>query len=290
VQGKPEEMVVSTVMLRSMQQAKYDPESLGHFGLSTEFYTHFTSPIRRYPDLIVHRLIRTYLIEGKLDQATREKWDARLPDIAEHTSKMERRAVEAERETDELKKAEYMMDKIGEEYDGMISSVTNFGMFVELPNTIEGLVHVSYMTDDYYRFDERHYAMIGERTGKVFRIGDEITVRVVKVDKDERSIDFEVVGMKGSRPVDRDRTPKVFKTGSSERKPRRNSSGGEGRGSSGGPSKGRGGSGGSRAGSGSRSGSGGSGSRSGSTSGAGSSRKKKKHFENAPVAKRKKKR
>ncbi|MEW8987545.1 MAG: ribonuclease R, partial [Bacillus sp. (in: firmicutes)] len=158
VQGKPEEMVVSTVMLRSMQQAKYDPESLGHFGLSTEFYTHFTSPIRRYPDLIVHRLIRTYLIEGKLDQATREKWDARLPDIAEHTSKMERRAVDAERETDELKKAEYMMDKIGEEYDGMISSVTNFGMFVELPNTIEGLVHVSYMTDDYYRFDERHYA------------------------------------------------------------------------------------------------------------------------------------
>ena len=107
-------------------------------------------------------------------------------------------AVDAERETDELKKAEYMEDKIGEEYDGIISSVTNFGLFVELPNTIEGLVHVSYMTDDYYRYDERHFAMIGERTGNVFRIGDEITIRVINVNKDERSIDFEIVGMKGT--------------------------------------------------------------------------------------------
>jgi ribonuclease R len=222
VQGKPEEMVVSTVMLRSMQQAKYDPECLGHFGLSTQFYTHFTSPIRRYPDTIVHRLIRTYLIEGKLDEATREKWNAQLPEIAEHSSKMERRAVDAERDTDELKKAEYMEDKIGEEYDGIISSVTNFGMFVELGNTIEGLVHVSYMTDDYYRFDERHYAMIGERTGNVYRIGDEITVRVVKVNKDEHSIDFEIVGMKGTRRRERSEAPKVFKTGSGTHKPRRN--------------------------------------------------------------------
>ncbi|MBS4174022.1 ribonuclease R [Bacillus sp. FJAT-49736] len=200
VQGKPEEMVVSTVMLRSMQQAKYDPESLGHFGLSTQFYTHFTSPIRRYPDLIVHRLIRTYLIEGKLDAATQAKWDAELREIADHASKMERRAVDAERETDELKKAEFMEDKIGEEFDGIISSVTNFGMFVELPNTIEGLVHVSYMTDDYYRYDERQYAMIGERTANVFRIGDEITVRVINVNKDEHDIDFEIVGMKNNRP------------------------------------------------------------------------------------------
>src|SRR4051812_25708990 len=226
VKGKPEEMVISTVMLRSMQQAKYDPENLGHFGLSAEYYTHFTSPIRRYPDTIVHRLIRTYLIEGKIDSATQEKWNARLPEIAEHSSKMERRAVDAERETDELKKAEYMEDKIGEEYDGIISSVTNFGMFVELPNTIEGLVHVSYMTDDYYRFDERHFAMIGERTGNVFRIGDEITVRVVKVNKDERSIDFEIVGMKGTRR-ERPETTRVFSTGSDTRKPRRNKQQGE---------------------------------------------------------------
>lgn len=264
VQGKPEEMVISTVMLRSMQQAKYYPESLGHFGLSTEFYTHFTSPIRRYPDTIVHRLIRTYLIEGKLDETTREKWNARLPEIAEHSSKMERRAVDAERETDELKKAEYMEDKIGEEYDGIISSVTNFGMFVELPNTIEGLVHVSYMTDDYYRFDERHFAMIGERTGNVFRIGDEITVRVVKVNKDERSIDFEIVGMKGTRRRERPETPKVFKTGSNAIKPRRGKAEGD-RNQHGGTNGGQG----------------------------GKPKKKRKHYENEPIAKstkRKKKR
>jgi ribonuclease R len=210
-QGQPEEMVISTVMLRSMKQAKYDPESLGHFGLSTNFYTHFTSPIRRYPDLIVHRLIRTYLIEGKLDEETQQKWAEKLPDIAEHSSNMERRAVEAERETDDMKKAEFMADKIGQEFDGIISSVTNFGLFVELPNTIEGLVHVSYLTDDYYRFDERHYAMIGERTGNVFRIGDEITVRVINVNKDERSVDFEIVGMKGSRRKTAKETPKVIK-------------------------------------------------------------------------------
>ncbi|WP_456273379.1 ribonuclease R [Bacillus sp. AK031] len=211
VEGKPEEMVVSTVMLRSMQQAKYHAESLGHFGLSTQYYTHFTSPIRRYPDLIVHRLIRTYLIEGKLDESTRAKWDAQMDEIAEHTSSRERRAVDAERETDDLKKAEYMLDKVGEEYDGIISSVTNFGMFVELSNTIEGLVHVSYMTDDYYRFDERSMAMIGEKTANVFRIGDEITIRVVNVNKDERAIDFEIVGMKSNqRP--REERPTVLRT------------------------------------------------------------------------------
>jgi len=219
VQGKPEEMVISTVMLRSMKQAKYDPESLGHFGLSTDFYTHFTSPIRRYPDLIVHRLIRTYLIEGKIGDETQSIWSQKLPEIAEHSSKMERRAVDAERETDDLKKAEYMENKIGEEFDGIISSVTNFGMFVELPNTIEGLVHVSYMTDDYYRYDERHYAMIGERTGNVYRIGDEITVRVLQVNKDERSIDFEIVGMKGTRrkPLKKE-SPKVIKGGGKKRR------------------------------------------------------------------------
>ena len=200
VEGMPEELVISTVMLRSMQQAKYDPESVGHFGLATQFYTHFTSPIRRYPDLIVHRLIKTYLIEGKLDEATREKWNTLLPDIADHSSKRERRAVDAERDTDELKKAEFMEDKIGEEFDGIISSVANFGLFVKLPNTIEGLVHVSYMVDDYYHYDERHFAMIGERTGNVYRIGDEITVRLIKVDKDEHDIDFEIVGMKKKAP------------------------------------------------------------------------------------------
>ena len=217
VEGKPEEMVISTVMLRSMQQAKYDPESLGHFGLSTEFYTHFTSPIRRYPDLIVHRLIRTYLIEGKLDGATKDKWAHLLPEIADHTSKRERRAVDAERETDDMKKTEFMLDKVGEEYDGIISSVTNFGMFVELENTIEGLVHVSAMNDDYYRFDERHLAMIGERTAKVFRIGDEITIKVTNVNKDERAIDFEVAGMKNNRRRE-NHEKRVFNAGGRDRK------------------------------------------------------------------------
>ncbi|WP_419465933.1 ribonuclease R [Bacillus spongiae] len=225
VEGKPEEMVVSTMMLRSMQQAKYDEESLGHFGLSTEFYTHFTSPIRRYPDLIVHRLIRTYLIEGKLDDTTQSKWDALMPEIAEHTSSRERRAVDAERETDDLKKTEFMLNKIGEEYEGMISSVTNFGMFVELPNTIEGLVHVSYMTDDYYRYDERHMAMIGERTGNVFRIGDEISVRVVNVNKDERAIDFEIVGMVSNRQPLRGERPKAIRANQKDSSRRRGSGG-----------------------------------------------------------------
>ncbi|ADU95512.1 ribonuclease R [Geobacillus sp. Y412MC52] len=210
VRGEPEEMVISTVMLRSMKQARYDAESLGHYGLSTEFYTHFTSPIRRYPDLIVHRLIRTYLINGQMDLDTQQKWAEKLPEIAEHASDMERRAVEAERETDDLKKTEFMEDKIGMEFDGIISSVTNFGLFVELPNTIEGLVHVSYLTDDYYRYDERHYALIGERTGKMYRIGDEITVRVINVNKDERIVDFEVVGMKGRRPPKAKAAPVVI--------------------------------------------------------------------------------
>ncbi|CAH0142683.1 Ribonuclease R [Peribacillus simplex] len=266
VAGKPEETVISTVMLRSMQQAKYDPESLGHFGLSAEFYTHFTSPIRRYPDLIVHRLIRTYLVEGKLDEATKEKWNANLPEIADHTSKRERRSVDAERETDDLKKAEYMLDKIGEEYTGIIGSVTNFGMFVELPNTIEGLVHVSFMTDDYYRFDERQLAMIGERTGNVFRIGDEIDVRVSNVNKEERAIDFEIIGMKVSRPRPSGEK-KIFKANSGERKRGRG-----GRGGNGGRKEGK------------------SGDRNGdSTSSGRKSKNKKKFFENAPAAKRKRK-
>lgn len=209
IEGRPEELVISTLMLRSMQQAKYSPESLGHFGLSTEFYTHFTSPIRRYPDLIVHRLIRKYLIEGRTDDKTIGKVDAFLPDAAEHTSDRERRAVDAERDTDDLKKAEYMKQYIGETYEGVIAGVMNFGMFVELPNTIEGLVHISNMTDDHYQYNERHMALIGERTGNVFRIGDPIEIKVMDVNIEERLIDFQVIGMperkkseRRSRPVE----------------------------------------------------------------------------------------
>ncbi|UOQ45881.1 ribonuclease R [Halobacillus salinarum] len=218
VKGTQEDMIISKLMLRSMQQAKYDPQSLGHFGLATDFYTHFTSPIRRYPDLIVHRLIRTYLVEKKVDYKTRKHWKDQMPDIARHSSEMERAAVDAERETDDLKKAEYMQDKIGEEYEGVISSITSFGMFVELPNTVEGLVHVSTLTDDYYHFHEKQYAMIGERTGNVFRIGDEVTIRVTNVNLDERVVDFEIDYMKPRKERPRRERPKEIQSKGPDRK------------------------------------------------------------------------
>ena len=199
IKDEPEEMIVSKLMLRSMKQAKYAPESVGHFGLATDFYTHFTSPIRRYPDLIVHRLIRTYLFEKKMDRKTIAEWREALPEIANHTSEMERRAVDAERETDDLKKAEYMEDKIGEEFTGVISSVTNFGLFVELENTVEGLVHVSYLTDDYYHYDDRTHALIGEHTAKIYRVGDEVKVKVAQVNLDERAVDFELLETKAKK-------------------------------------------------------------------------------------------
>ncbi|MGP4068904.1 ribonuclease R [Halobacillus sp. B29] len=218
VKGTQEDMIISKLMLRSMQQAKYDPQSLGHFGLATDYYTHFTSPIRRYPDLIVHRLIRTYLVEDKLDYKTRKHWKDQMPEIARHSSEMERAAVDAERETDDLKKAEFMQDKVGEEYEGVISSVTSFGMFVELPNTVEGLVHVSTLTDDYYHFHEKQFAMIGERTGNVFRIGDEVTIRVTNVNLDERVVDFEIDGMKPRKERKRPAQPKQINSKGPDKK------------------------------------------------------------------------
>lgn len=194
IKDTPEENVISTVLLRSMKQAKYDAESLGHFGLAAEFYTHFTSPIRRYPDLVIHRVIREVLAGGgRLSEARMEKLAARMADIARQSSERERAAQEAERETDDLKKAEFMLDKIGEEYEGIISGVTNFGMFVALPNTVEGLIRLSDLHDDYYHYHELQHALIGERTSKVYRIGDEVKVRVARVSVAERTIDFELV-------------------------------------------------------------------------------------------------
>ncbi|MEK3884947.1 ribonuclease R [Paenibacillus sp. PL2-23] len=197
IQGKKEATVISTMMLRSMKQAKYDAESLGHFGLAAEFYSHFTSPIRRYPDLVIHRIIRE-VIEGggTLTEARHEALTARMPDIAQHSSERERVAVDAERDTDKLKKCEYMLDKVGEEFDGIISSVTSFGMFIELENSVEGLIRLSDMNDDYYHFHELHMVLIGERTSKVYRIGDEVKIRVSRVDMEEYNIDFEMVDMK----------------------------------------------------------------------------------------------
>lgn len=196
IKGTKEQTVISTMMLRSMKQAKYDAESTGHFGLAAEFYSHFTSPIRRYPDLVIHRVMREVIMGGGTLTPKRQEYLAsRMPDIAQQSSERERVAVEAERDTEQLKKAEFMKDKVGEEFDAMISSVTSFGMFIELENTVEGLIRLSALSDDYYHFDEAHMALIGERTSKVFRIGDEVKIRVAKVNMDDHTIDFELVGM-----------------------------------------------------------------------------------------------
>ncbi|UQZ37509.1 ribonuclease R [Paenibacillus sp. PK3_47] len=197
IEGTKEQTVISTMMLRSMKQAKYDAESTGHFGLAAEYYSHFTSPIRRYPDLVIHRVMREVIENGgALSEKRHEYLATRMPDIAQQSSERERVAVEAERDTEQLKKAEYMLDKVGEEFDAMVSSVTSFGMFIELDNTVEGLIRLSALTDDYYHFDEAHMALIGERTSKVFRIGDEVKIRVAKVNMDDHTIDFELVDMK----------------------------------------------------------------------------------------------
>ncbi|SFM25152.1 ribonuclease R [Paenibacillus sp. 1_12] len=195
IKGTKEERVISTVMLRSMKQAKYDALSTGHFGLAAEFYSHFTSPIRRYPDLIIHRVIREVLEQGDMQAKRHEYLSSRMEDIAKQSSERERVAVDAERETEALKKAEFMMDKVGEEFEGMISSVTSFGIFVELDNTVEGLIRLSDMHDDYYHYHEAQLALIGERTSKVYRLGDEVKVRVARVSTEEHTIDFEMVDM-----------------------------------------------------------------------------------------------
>ncbi|WEK56249.1 MAG: ribonuclease R [Candidatus Cohnella colombiensis] len=197
IKDTKEETVLSTMMLRSMKQAKYDAESLGHFGLAAEFYSHFTSPIRRYPDLVIHRVMREVLENGgTLPEGRFDTLAVRMPDIAQQSSERERVAVEAERDTEKLKKAEFMLDKIGEEFVGIISGVTSFGMFIELDNTVEGLIRLSDLSDDYYHFHELHMALIGERTSKVYRIGDEVKIRVARVNMDEHTIDFEMVDMK----------------------------------------------------------------------------------------------
>ncbi|MGL4374245.1 MAG: ribonuclease R, partial [Turicibacter sp.] len=188
--GQPEQVALNTMMLRSLQKAKYSEESLGHFGLAAEYYTHFTSPIRRYPDLIVHRLLRRYLFENDLSSDTISYYTGVLPEVGLQTSKRERDAIDAEREVDDMKKAEYMTQFIDQEFEGVISSVTKWGMYVELPNTVEGLVHVNDLTDDYYEFDEDSLSLIGRRTKTIYKIGDVVKVIVAKASKEERNIDF----------------------------------------------------------------------------------------------------
>lgn len=193
VEGTPEEALISRLALRSMKQAKYTPENTGHFGLAAKYYTHFTSPIRRYPDLQIHRIIKEN-IRGRLSSRI-EHYEKILPEVAMQASMMERRAEEAERETVKLKKVEYMKDRIGEEFEGVISGITKWGAYVELPNTIEGLVHVTNMWDDHYEYWEEQYELIGEHTRNVYKLGQTVRVRVLGVDKLQRKIDFEFVDM-----------------------------------------------------------------------------------------------
>lgn len=188
----PYEEAVSMMLLRSMQQAKYSDEAHGHYGLAARDYTHFTSPIRRYPDLTVHRLIHTYS-PGQPSKKTLAQLENRLPEIADHSSMAERRAVDAERETVDMKKAEYMADRIGQTYPGKISSVTSFGFFVQLANSVEGLVSLDRLSDDYYHFHANQLLLVGERTGKAFRIGQKVQVEVSAVNVSERQIDFSLL-------------------------------------------------------------------------------------------------
>lgn len=192
IHGKKEEEVISTIMLRSLKQARYSPDCTGHFGLGAQYYSHFTSPIRRYPDLQIHRIIKEQL-NNKLTQKRQDQLTAIVDYASTQSSERERAAELAERDVHDFYKAMYMADKIGEEFDGIVSSVTSFGMFIELPNTVEGLIRLANMRDDYYIYDEMTYTIRGERTNKSFRIGDAVRIRVADVKIDFREIDFELI-------------------------------------------------------------------------------------------------
>ncbi len=192
VEGTSEEAMIARLTLRAMKQAKYSPENTGHFGLAAKYYTHFTSPIRRYPDLQIHRIIKENL-RGRLNEERIEHYNQILTEVAVSASERERRAEEAERETIKLKKAEFMIQNIGKEFEGVVSGITKWGIYVELSNTVEGLVHVMNMHDDHYDYIESSYEMVGEHTGKVYRLGQRVMVKVAGVDKQQRTIDFLLV-------------------------------------------------------------------------------------------------
>jgi ribonuclease R len=193
IRNKPEERPIAFLMLRTMQKARYAPANLGHFGLAAANYTHFTSPIRRYPDLVVHRILRD-IRHARSDAARLEELEEDLPEIARHTSDMERRADDAERELVQWKKVRFMGDKVGDEFDGYVTGVAAFGLFVELADHfVEGLVHISSMADDYYRFLESTHTLRGENTHKSYRLGDRVRVQVVRVDMERRQIDLGLI-------------------------------------------------------------------------------------------------
>lgn len=191
VEGTAEDALISRLALRAMKQAKYTPENTGHFGLAASYYCHFTSPIRRYPDLQIHRIIKENL-RGRMNAERRDHYEKILTEVAKQSSQRERLAEEAERETVKLKKVEYMAARIGEEFQGVISSITKWGIYVELPNTIEGLIHVTNLYDDHYNYIEDNYEMVGEHTGQTYKLGQTVTVRVIGTNKLERTIDFEL--------------------------------------------------------------------------------------------------
>ena len=196
IQGLPNETMISRLTLRTMKQARYTTECSGHFGLAARYYCHFTSPIRRYPDLQIHRIIRDN-IRGRLEREGRtEHYKEILEEVARQSSTCERRAQEAERESDKLKKAEYMSYHLGEEYEGIISGVTAYGLYVELPNTIEGLVHVTSLNDDYYTYDEENFELRGDMTGKTYHLGQKVQVRVADADALKRTVDFTITEIK----------------------------------------------------------------------------------------------
>ena len=188
-EGEPEEALIGRMTLRSLRQASYTTECVGHFGLASRFYCHFTSPIRRYPDLQIHRIIKDHL-RDRLNGERVAHYAEILPGVAKQTSRTERRAEEAEREVDKMKKAEYMEDHVGEVYDGVISGITGWGLYVELPNTVEGLVHVTRLEDDFYIYDEATCEMRGTQTGNVYKLGQCIRVRVHSADRLMRTTDF----------------------------------------------------------------------------------------------------
>lgn len=192
LEGADCEPLISRLVLRSMKRARYSPENTGHFGLAAKYYTHFTSPIRRYPDLQIHRIIKANT-RGRLDEDTKAHYEKILTGVADQSSLLERRAEEAERETVKLKKAEYMQERIGQEFDGVISGITKWGAYVELNNTVEGLIHVSNMKDDHYEYQEEQCELVGERTRNTYKLGQKIKVRVLAADSLQRTIDFEVV-------------------------------------------------------------------------------------------------
>jgi len=213
LEGKPEERMINQVLLRSMKQAHYSPENVGHFGLAADLYCHFTSPIRRYPDLVVHRVLRQALVAEKMPEKRKAHLQEVLPAMGEHTSQRERRAMEAEREIVSLKKCQFMADKVGEVFAGFISGVQPFGFFVELKDLfVEGLVHISSIADDFYVFEEDLQRLIGQHRRRIFQVGGEVQVTVAKVDLDRREIDFvlagEESGSRGPGPKSRDQGPK----------------------------------------------------------------------------------